>query len=152
MLTIDDVFDKYLLTDMYGTQISPEHARKVIEAVYPIFEDALIAASMPSEVRNQKLLPFETERDCQKCGAILVMIAPGWWKRKLWHLRGQVYSGYNIAHCAGGRPPEDTRDVLTPFGKQEIKQTFPCAGVTEDHLHIVCQRCGFHLLMQVAER
>ena len=105
----------------------------------------MTTASTIPEVARLELQPFRRRiRECRKCGG------------REWQLPSfLVYllklrsTAFEIAYCPGGRDPQQTAAVATPFGAQEIEYTMLCAGIHVEHQHVKCRRCGYVFFMHV---
>lgn len=56
---------------------------------------------------------------------------------------------FMVIHCAGGKDPEQAVQVMG--GLAHFHAANPCAGLSEEHLHVTCKMCGFMFLMKTED-
>lgn len=102
--------------------------------------DALLAAP--------QLAPFVpiSENSCRSCG----MHVGRWGKFCSW-LQNRMASVVDHHYCAGGKPPTESRGMMSAIVTGETETFNPCAGITEPHIHIRCRGCGYKWLMKPME-
>ena len=99
--------------------------------------------SILPELAGLRLLPFQTVNHCPKCrhGRVRLPVF-------LIRILELPFAHFDMAYCRGGMPVAIEHDMGS-FGKHEDRPR--CAGVTEEHIHVRCSRCGYNWLMQVAD-
>jgi hypothetical protein len=60
------------------------------------------------------------------------------------------YASFKLSYCAGGQDPQ--KKIFSAVGLSAVMErevTVPCAGISEDHLHVQCTVCHYCFLMEV---
>lgn len=98
-----------------------------------------------SDLKPVTLQPFQkTVRHCAKCGGTM-MRYPSFIVRTL----SLNFTYFSIHHCAGGKDPEQAIHLMG--GLAHMNAANPCAGLSEEHLHVTCKMCGFMFLMRTED-
>lgn len=91
------------------------------------------------ELKTLKVRPYMVPRRCNGCG-----IKARQWPYWLLRLLGPANTIFKLIHCQGGLDPQVT--IQTPFGERQGIHV--CAGVAEEHVHVICSLCGYQFLMK----
>jgi len=90
-------------------------------------------------------LPINQIR-CRSCGARCNRLD------KFWSLlRGISVTIVNPRYCAGGKPPTESKGMMSALMTGEAEAFNPCAGITEPHIHVSCRGCNYQWLMRTKE-
>lgn len=97
-----------------------------------------------AELAAGKLHRFRRQiKECSKCGWGPRPV-PGLIVRWL----NLTHTAFKVWYCIGGHAPEQQFVLETPLGRSEHQVQVLCAGISHNHLHVVCLHCGFQFLME----
>jgi len=92
-------------------------------------EQEMVVVTVP-EVK-----PFSRRPECAKCGSQVSFIGD---------LLPFGYSFATYQYCPGNL---DSKVKVRRFLQPEVEMETSCFGIYEEHLHLRCNRCGYHSLM-----
>lgn len=100
------------------------------------------------ELQTLKVVRFQRSiRECPKCGHQRYQV-PAW----IINLLDLPWTCFSTIYCRGGQSPIKSNKALTFAGPVDFETNMPCAGITEDHLHVTCKHCNFFFLMMTQDR